>query len=288
MKKSHIILAAVPVVCALGGFGAGQLLKGGEAAAPVHQTIAPRTAAEGVLHSLAGDDMDHGTAEPAAHAAPDHGEQHSALAPEARIIPASYTQEPQEAGHETAASAPADDLAMMHRLDPHKLAQHAHHVMLEKTKAERKKALDAKMAKIEASVDKSTSNPALLPVDVEAKITEDAIKRIAASEDHVVKLGRITLPVESAAKTTYYVADFGVAVTDMDQASYYYEGQNAARLRDQVMFTLHELAPTQLMRSDRVNSDVLAERVSKDLREKFAGVENFLFLSLYKTDVPRS
>lgn len=284
MKKSHIILAAVPVVCALGGFGAGTLLHGGEQTIATHQASAPRTPAEGVLHGLADHEGGHDTA-PASHIIPDHGDQHSALAGGAMIIRAAYRGE-----DDNLKSLPPSEANPVeaHRLDPDILAAHANKVVMEKTKAERQKALEAKLAKIEATVDKSTQNPALLPVDVEARIAEDAIKRIAASADHVVKLGRITMPVETAAKTTYYVADFGVAVTDMDQAAYYYEGHNAARLRDQVMQTLHELAPTQLLRSDRVDSDVLAERVSQDLRTHFAGVEDFLFLSLYKTDVPRS
>ena len=312
MKKSHIILAAVPVVCALGGFGAGQLFKGDAPTAELHQTAAPRTAAEAVLHTLAGDvsgeDAGHalpaqdGHDTPAAHDTPAQQEQHSALIHGARIMPASFSQadgQPAE-DHPRIEAAPAMDHAAepalspsedpvnAHRLDPAKLAQHNKEVLAEKYKAERARELAEKMAKIEASVDKSARHPALLPVDVEAQITEDAIKRVAASEDHVVRLGRITLPVEGPAKTTYYVADFGVSVTDMDQASYYYEGSNAARLRDQVMQTLHALGPTQMLRPDRVDSEKLAERVSQDLRNKFAGVEDFLFLSLYKTDVPRS
>lgn len=293
MKKSHILLAAVPVVCALGGFGAGQLLKSDEPAHVVPQTVAPKTAAEGVLHTLADDEAGHGADHSASqilHVVPAqtdaHGEQHSILIPAAKIIPAAYTHDTDPA-HVVTADTPQVALSEAHRLDADKLADHAKHVMLERTKKERQRALEEKLSKIEAKIDQTRKNPALLPVEVEAQITEDAIKRIAASEDHVVKLGRITLPVKGAAKTTYYVADFGVAVSDMDQAAYYYDGQNAARLRDQVMVTLHELGPTQILRSDRVDSDELAERVTQDLR-KFAGVEEFIFLSLYKTDIPLS
>lgn len=289
MKKSHIILAAVPVVCALGGFGGGMLLKGTVTAAPAQHAVEPRTEAEGILHSLAGDTDSH--AAPDTHAAPAHDDSHSTNthatpSHDAVVMPAAYTGTDDHATDQGAAPAPV--VIEAHRLDADKLAKHAHEVMLEKTKEERRKALAAKMAEIETRVQENSSHPALLPVDVEARISEDAIKRVAASEDHVVKLGRITLPVESAAKTTYYVADFGVAVTDMDQASYYYSGENAARLRDQVMLTLHRLGPTQMMRSELVNSDQLAERVAVDLREKFTGIESFLFLSLYKTDVPRT
>ena len=50
---------------------------------------------------------------------------------------------------------------------------------------------------------------------------------------------------------------------------------------------MHVAAENQLMRGDDVDSEKLAARVAEDLRAKFAGVEDFLFLSLYKTDVPR-
>ncbi|WP_375176193.1 hypothetical protein [Pseudooceanicola sp.] len=286
MKKSHIILAVVPVVCALGGFGGGMLLKGDEADQATRHSVQPASAAEGVLHTLA--DKEGGSTTPASHTVPADDDQHSFLQTAmARIIPASFTQ-----GQDADAQpAPAPRIAApveVHRINPAKLADHAHKIAKERILAERLAALDAKMAKIEAQATDDSKHPSLLPVDVEAQIHEDAIKRIAASEDHLVKLGRITLPVEGAAKTTYYVADFGVSVTNLDQASYFYDGQNAARLRDQVITTLHELAPTQLLRSDRVDSEELAQRVSKDLRDKFAGVEDFLFLSLYKTDIPRS
>lgn len=300
MKKSHIILAAVPVVCAVGGFGLGQLLHSDAPAEMVEQVPVHKTAAEGILHSLAGEAADHGTAKtpehsakPDAHAKPKHEEQHSAVMPKAQIMPASYTPNAKlGAGQNRQAHSKVVDHRTApvpaHRLDPDKLAAHAHEVQMEKTKVEREKAREKKLAEIESKVDTSTRNPALLPVEVEAQIAEDAIKRIAASEDHVVKLGRITLPVKGPAKTTYYVADFGIAVTDMDQAAYYHEGENAARLRDQVMLTLHELAPTQLLRSDRVDSEVLADRVTEDLQEKFNGVRKLIFLSLYKTDIPFS
>jgi hypothetical protein len=300
MKKSHIILAAVPVVCAVGGFGLGQLLHSDAPAEMVEHAPVHNTAAEGILHSLAGDAAKTGgtntpehSAKPDAHAKPKHEEKHSAVMPVARIMPASYTPDatPDMGQNRQAATKVVDHgkaPVPAHRLDPDKLAAHAHEVQMEKTKVEREKARDKKLAEIESKVETSTRNPALLPVDVEARIAEDAIKRIAASEEHVVKLGRITLPVKGAAKTTYYVADFGIAVTNMDHAAYYYTGENAARLRDQVMLTLHELAPTQLLRSDLVDSEVLADRVTEDLQDKFDGISKLIFLSLYKTDIPLS
>ena len=152
---------------------------------------------------------------------------------------------------------------------------------------EARRKLDEKIAAMDAKGEQTTAHPSLLPVETEAAIAADAIKRIEASPDHVVKLGRMTVPVYKASKVTYFVADFGVSVTDLDQASHYYDGQYAARLRDQIIATMHVAAENQLMRGDDVDSEKLAARVAEDLRAKFAGVEDFLFLSLYKTDVPR-
>ena len=286
MKKSHIILAAVPVVCALGGFGAGKLLQGGETATAAAVVVkddanAPATAAEGVLHNLAEEEA--GLQKPAPKA---EDEQHTSVMGQAKLIKASYNTD--EVQQMVTPASRLTDQVVTHRLDYGILANHAQKRVLEEQQAEKRAAYEAKMAEMKKTAESRVTNPALLPVDVEADIHAQAIKRIEATEDHVVKLGRITLPVQGAAKTTYYVADFGIAVANLDHASFFYEGENAARVRDSVMTTLHELAPTQLMRSDRVNSDEVAQRLTKKLRAKFAGVEDFIFLSLYKTDIPRT
>ena len=275
MKKSHLILAAVPMVCALGGFGSGYLLRDGAQAAG-HTLPAPTTAAEGVLRTLADQE---GPSHPASHVVEEKPEQHSALETGERLYHAGFVI----GDNDRSMGAPD-----IRRLDTAKIETYAKTVATEKRRAEKRAELEAKMAELEAEADKGTSHPALLPVDVEARIAEDAIKRVAASDDHVVKLGRITLPVEGAAKTTYYVADFGIAVTDLDKASYFYEGENAARVRDRVMTALFTMSTTQLMRSDRVDSQKLADHLTQDLQQDFAGIEDFIFLSLYKTDVPRS
>jgi hypothetical protein len=282
MKKSVLILAAVPVIGGLGGFGAGQVLKGGVAtAAPSHHAAEPLSPAEGVLHDLAGEEQLH---------APEvsQNERHGALDPDdghgARFYPAAMTHEDTAPDHAQAHAAPQSG---MHRIDPALIEAYRTDLAMTKAQDEARRKLDEKIAAMDAKGEQTTAHPSLLPVETEAAIAADAIKRIEASPDHVVKLGRMTVPVYKASKVTYFVADFGVSVTDLDQASHYYDGQNAARLRDQIIATMHVAAENQLMRGDDVDSEKLAARVAEDLRAKFAGVEDFLFLSLYKTDVPR-
>ncbi|WP_407496431.1 hypothetical protein [Pseudooceanicola sp. MF1-13] len=293
MKKLQIVMAAVPIACAVGGFGAGHLM--GDNGASTHKAIpAPRSAAEAVLHSLAEQQDQHAvTAAPASgHAAKqhgsqagDHGEQHSALSAPEMLYRAAYTPGQDDAPMLIQAQAKPD----MHRIDYEKLAmmekRAAQEAAYEAARLENEKRIAEMMENPEPA---RTAHPSLLPLESEAKIYDDALKLIAETDEHVVKLGRLTIPVQGAAATTYFVADFGVSVTDLDRAQFYYEGENAARVRDQVVMTMHHLAETQLLRGKEVDSVALAERVAEDLRQKFFGVEDFIFLSLYKTDVPRA
>lgn len=279
MKKSHIIFAAVPIVCALGGFGAGQLLKddGAHAAPAVQQHAAPATQAEAVLQTLS-EQADH---------APAHDDGHAAQ-PEVTITTPHKEVLTPAALHSEPAHEPVPLDGDKHRIDYGKLAEKEKEAAREAKIAKARAAQEQEVAALKDKTPMSrATHPSLMPVETEAKIAEGAIKKIAETEEHVVKLGRMTVPVYGAKSISYFVADFGVSVTDLDQASHYYTAENAARLRDQVMTTMHQIAETQLMRGPEVDSTILAERVSEDLRANFFGVADFIFLSLYKTDVPR-
>ena len=49
----------------------------------------------------------------------------------------------------------------------------------------------------------------------------------------------------------------------------------------------HTAAETHILQASAIDEDMLAKKLSKDLKTNFKGVEDVLFLSLYKTDVPR-
>ncbi|EAQ01991.1 hypothetical protein OB2597_20241 [Pseudooceanicola batsensis HTCC2597] len=272
MKKSHIVLTVLPLLCALGGFGAGKLMSDGPhpAHAGAQDLQNPQSPAEEVLHFLA---------EQEGHAARAQDDRHSAFDALRQFVPASLTFD--DAGSRP---GPVD----LHRVDRDKLAAHAE-------KRAREEVMERARQKVEQShtaypVTKRparTAHPSLLPVKTEAEIHEGAIKKIADTDDHVVRLGRLTVPVYSARAISYFVADFGVSVTDLDQANHYYDAENAARLRDQIVTTMHTVAETQLLRGSQVDSAKVAERVARDLRTNFYGIEDFIFLSLYKTEVPR-
>ena len=304
MKKSQLTLAAVPIVCALGGFGAGTFLKGADhgtdmthAADTAHEAKphvpAPRTEAEAALHALATEDghgKDHG---------PDHQSDHQTEHDIAKPMDHPDTGKPDSHGPETLTKVsmndaathkapPVGDVPEVHRIDYDKLAKAEAEMKKKAAIAKARARQEQRMADMKKAPRAARgAHPSLLPLETEAKIHEEAIKRIVDSDDHVVKMGRLTVPVYGARSTAYYVADFAITVTDLDQAGFYFTAENATRVRDQVMTTMATIAETQLLRGPRVESEVVAERIAKDLRDRFFGVEDFLFLSLYKTDVPR-
>lgn len=278
MKKTHVMLAVVPAICALAGYGLGAVLGPSSAAAQGEIHEAPKSEAEQVLSRLADEMPAHGTKEGEVFKSADG---HKTPA-ETGIVPASFKTtdvhrkaDMKDKGHEAPQhKAPVKELA-----DPTKVAG----------QTPEKAAPDAvNLTKPEMDIQPGTTgHPLLLPVETEKRIAEDAIKRIKESEKHVVKLGRMTVPVYKAQSITYVVADFGISVTDLDEASHYYAAENATRLRDAIMKSMHTAAETHILQASAIDEDMLARKLSKDLKTNFKGVEDVLFLSLYKTDVPR-
>jgi len=105
---------------------------------------------------------------------------------------------------------------------------------------------------------------------------------------HVVKLGRMMVPVMKPQSVTYVVADFGVAMPDSDTAAHYRIAENAIRLRDSIMTSLKKAAEDPMMLRAALDSDWLSATITEDLRASFQEAQEVLFLSLYKKDVPRS
>ncbi|RVV96857.1 hypothetical protein EKE94_16050 [Mesobaculum littorinae] len=104
----------------------------------------------------------------------------------------------------------------------------------------------------------------------------------------VVKLGRMTVPVYKSATVTYVVADFGIAFETADRAAEYRVVENATRLRDAILRSMHDAAALPVMQGASIDSEVLSSSIRTDLGRDFAGLDDVLFLSLYKMDVPRS
>lgn len=110
----------------------------------------------------------------------------------------------------------------------------------------------------------------------------------APDDSNVVTVGRISVPVYKPNSVTYVVADFGVAVDDRDMVAHYSIAENTVRLRDAILTSMHGAAETSLLRGPAIDSDALASLLAEQLRPQFRGLREVLFLTLHKTDVPRS
>ncbi|WP_163851521.1 hypothetical protein [Pseudooceanicola aestuarii] len=113
--------------------------------------------------------------------------------------------------------------------------------------------------------------------------------RAIVRDSKVIKVGRVTVPVQNANSITYVVSDVGVSVRDMEAAEYFYVAQNASRLRDAILTSMYRLAETPALRGASIDTDMLSRDVSAELQAGFgSSVEDVLFLTLFKADVPRS
>lgn len=106
-------------------------------------------------------------------------------------------------------------------------------------------------------------------------------------DGRVVMLGRITLPVQKARSVSYIVADLGVALTDPQIAESYSSPETAMRLRDAVLTELTKAAGGPDLKGASIDTDALSARLRDVLAQSYGDVEDVLFLSFYKADVPR-
>ncbi|KAA9009976.1 hypothetical protein [Histidinibacterium aquaticum] len=109
-----------------------------------------------------------------------------------------------------------------------------------------------------------------------------------SEEMAVLRLGRMTLPIERAHSISYYVMDIAVAFGAPDLVEEYRADSGFTALRDASLSAIHRASETRLMHGAAVDSDQLAAFVAEELSQSFPDVEDVLFLSLYKQDVPRT
>ncbi|OWU83185.1 hypothetical protein ATO6_20305 [Oceanicola sp. 22II-s10i] len=255
MKKSHIALAALPVIFGAAGFGAGQMFDVKEPVAIEHAEADGRTDAEKVLDGLAQGET-HKAAETHGPASHNPDDAHAPAQHDAQLIPAKAT------GH-----AAQDD----HAPAANKSAAHA----------------VAKSApKVGGSKPESRTGAVAVDLRPEARGTMSALQ---LKDSKVIQLGRVTVPVQRAASVTYIVSDIGVSVDNLDSAAHFNMPENATRLRDAILMSMHRIAGTPALQGANIDTEDLAETMSADLKNDFGDqVGEVLFLTMFKADVPRS
>ncbi|WP_226627482.1 hypothetical protein [Alloyangia pacifica] len=109
------------------------------------------------------------------------------------------------------------------------------------------------------------------------------------NDSSIVSLGKISVPVYRAESITYVVSEVGVAMRDVPTAVNFNIAENASRLRDAILTSMHRAADGPSMKRVNIDTGELSRELSADLKKDFGDdVSEVLFLSLVKADVPRS
>ncbi|WP_459034588.1 hypothetical protein [Roseivivax sp. CAU 1761] len=118
---------------------------------------------------------------------------------------------------------------------------------------------------------------------MEAPLMQPVDPQIAG---RVVHVGRMTIPVRRARSTSYIVADFGVAMKDAETAASFSTPDHTIRLRDALLERLSESVTAGTLGGVSLDTEALSADLRAALSQRYAEVEDVLFLSFYKADVP--
>ena len=110
----------------------------------------------------------------------------------------------------------------------------------------------------------------------------------ALAEDRtIVRLGKVTVPVEKARSVSYVVAEFALKIGDAEVAEEYRDAATAMRIRDTLLEEMQRSAEGTAFRGVSIDSDALAIHLRQKLLKSYPGIEDVLFVSLFKHDVAR-
>jgi hypothetical protein len=134
-----------------------------------------------------------------------------------------------------------------------------------------------------------TADPSQADESDEGSTIKAGINDHAAGEKSIiVKLGQMIIPVYKARSVTYIVTNLGVSVSDLGQAEYYNLGENGSRLRDAIFAELKISADGRALRGASIDTEKLSRDITSEVKPKFDGISDVLFLSFYKRDIARS
>jgi hypothetical protein len=124
--------------------------------------------------------------------------------------------------------------------------------------------------------------------DTHASSEQDPLNPYTLAEDRtVIRLGQMTIPVEKLHSVSYVVADFALKLADIETADRYARVEEATRIRDALLTAMNVAAETAVLRSVAIDSDALSDMILGLLRKNYDGIDEVLFVSLYKQDVAR-
>lgn len=108
------------------------------------------------------------------------------------------------------------------------------------------------------------------------------------TKDHrVVRLGRMTVPVEKTNSVSYVVADFALKMGSPELAERYRSMEDAMRMRDSLLQAMNLAAESAVLRGASIDSLALSQMLRDLISKEHKGVDDVMFISLYMQDVAR-
>ena len=106
-----------------------------------------------------------------------------------------------------------------------------------------------------------------------------------AKDRTVVRLGQMTIPVETT--TAFVVADFALKMGSLELAERYRRVEDATRMRDSLLQAMNLAAESAVLRGVSIDSEALSRLLRDLISKEHKGVDDVMFVSLYKQDVAR-
>ena len=95
------------------------------------------------------------------------------------------------------------------------------------------------------------------------------IRKDPFGDSSVVRLGRVSVPVYRPNSVTYVVSEVGVAMRDSETAEVFNVAENASRLRDVILASMHKAAGTSAMQGPSIDTEKLTQTLVSDLKADF-------------------
>ena len=108
-----------------------------------------------------------------------------------------------------------------------------------------------------------------------------------AKDRTVVRLGQMTIPVEKTNSVSYVVADFALKMGSLELAERYRRVEDATRMRDSLLQAMNLAAESAVLRGVAIDSEALSRLLRDLISKEHKGVDDVMFVSLYKQDVAR-
>ncbi|MEX3314471.1 hypothetical protein [Sulfitobacter sp. PS-8MA] len=108
-----------------------------------------------------------------------------------------------------------------------------------------------------------------------------------AQDRKIVRVGQMTIPVEKTNSISYVVADFALKLESLELAERYRRVEDATRLRDSLLQAMNLAAESTVLRGVAIDSDALSQLLRDLISRDHSGIDDVMFVSLYKQDVAR-